>query len=120
MNKSLTEAITPEYLGIIWVTKDQLLEKPEKFDQIDYLFNGLITKSMAQNSSGKKGLFMGNSFGHPFFLAHFKEDAPNFEKEMNEAMEMIYKLGLKSNKVLVISEKKFNFKKYKNFHLQEY
>ena len=35
MNKSLSEAITPEYLGIIWVTPNSLHENPENFEQID-------------------------------------------------------------------------------------
>lgn len=120
MNKSLSEAITPEYLGIIWVTPNSLHENPENFEQIDYFFNGLITRSMAQNPEDKKGLFMGNSYGHSFFLAHFNENNPNFENELDQTLNMMAKQDIKSNKVLVISKRKFNFKKYKKFQLHEY
>ena len=70
MDKSLTEQITPEFLGIIWVTKDQLNKRPKYFDQIDYLFNGLLTHSNLA-APHKKSIYMGKSYGRPFFLAHF-------------------------------------------------
>ncbi|TDJ07365.1 MAG: hypothetical protein E2O68_03675 [Deltaproteobacteria bacterium] len=120
MNKDLTEAITPDYLGIIWVTKDKLNRMPKLFKQIDYLFEGLLTRSMAQNIPKKKALYMGKSYGHPFFLAHFVENNPDFDRDMDETIKMVSKLNSSSKKILVISERKFNFKSFRNFHLRDY
>lgn len=120
MNKALTEVITPEYLGIIWVTKDHINKRPNLFKDIDYLFDGLITRSIDQNPPEKKALYMGKSYGHPFFLAHFEEDNPAFKKDIEETLQMLAGLNTNSKNILVISDRKFKFKSFKNFHLKEY
>jgi hypothetical protein len=120
MNKALTEVITPEFLGIIWVTKDQINKKPNLFKDIDYLFDGLITRSIDQNPPEKKSLYMGKSYGHPFFLAHFEEDNPEFNKDIEKTLQMLSGPNTKPKNILVISDRKFNFKSFKNFHLKEY
>ena len=120
MNRALTEVITPDYLGIIWVTKEKLNEKPKIYKEIDYLFDGLITRSLTKSSPTKKSLYMGKSYGHPFFLAHFEENNSDFNKDMEETIKMVSKLKTNSKNILVISEQKFNFKRFQNFHLHDY
>ena len=120
MNKALTEVLTPEYLGIICVTKDHLNKTPKLFNEIDYLFDGLITRSFDQTNPVKRALYVGKSFGHPFFLAHFEDNNSNCEKDMDETINIVSKLKVNSKKILVISDRKFSFKKFKEFHLQSY
>ena len=47
----------------------------------------------------------------------FKTFAPDFEKDMDETFKMVQGLDSGPKKILVISDRKINAKKYKNFSL---
>lgn len=118
MEKNLREIITPEYLGIIWVTHNSLNSRPPHYDNIDYFFDGLLTKTVNQPTDHKTAFFLGKSFGKPFFLAHFEENNPVIKQEVENTLKMAQKIKSRSKKILVISDKHLNLKnKFKEFEL---
>ena len=59
--------------GIIWLTDDHLNSKLSGVYELNYLMNGLLTKSIAAKESNKglkSNFFLGDNFGQPFFLGH--------------------------------------------------
>jgi len=115
MNKNLLETISPKYLGIIWATKGLLSEKLEYFEEINYLFNGILNKS---KNSEKTTLLLGNSFGNPFFLTHIQENDSMIEQNLDQTLQIIKSLNSDNKNILFIGDKKIKLTKFKDFKIQ--
>lgn len=74
MNSSiehLSQAITPECAGIIWLTNKKLDYSMSGVYEFNYLLDGLLTKSIASSEqSPGPNLFIAQNFGNSFFLGH--------------------------------------------------
>lgn len=122
----LSQHINPETSGIIWLT-DELLDfnSPGAYE-INYLLNGILTKSLANVQHEDKhtnNFFLGENFGKPFFIAHAvinqKPDLENLDNTMTLAKpfiqenSQIYILNRSKNTANINVLKELN-KKYKN------
>lgn len=67
--KHLSKNITPDTCGIIWLSDEALNYQTQGFYEFNYLLNGILAKNLEQLSSDSS-LFIGDSFGKPFFLGH--------------------------------------------------
>src|SRR3990172_5685333 len=99
----LQDILTKEYLGIIWTTEEPLEKRPHPFFNLDYFFNGLISKFI---SNGKKdkgpSLMFSSSFGHPFFLAHIQANDSDKKKSLSEIMDLVAVKNGPYNRILII------------------
>ncbi|MCO4792106.1 MAG: hypothetical protein KC493_00225 [Bacteriovoracaceae bacterium] len=104
-DSEILEKFSQDFLGIIWVTKSSLENKPDFFETMDYLMDGVLTKFLSNESfvNSKKNLFIGKSFDRPFFLIHLEE---NLQKILEESKNLL-KISLKEDeprkKFLVIN-----------------
>jgi len=73
--KHLSEHITPETSGIIWLTDDFLDYSTAGVYEFNYLLNGMLLKTISQTKEEsrkpeKSNFFLGDSFGNPLFIGH--------------------------------------------------
>lgn len=71
----LSQHITPNTSGIIWLTDESLDYKSPGVYEFNYLLDGMLIKSISQNSELKKeelksNFFLGDNFGTPLFIGH--------------------------------------------------
>ncbi len=90
----LKDQISIDICGIIWITKENLINKPPPFDSLDYFLDGaLITfynnhkKNLTQING--TNLFMAQSFGNSFFVAHFEQSTSNLIEQISQIKALI-------------------------------
>jgi len=73
--KHLSQHITPNTSGIIWLTDEPLDYKTPGIYEFNYLLDGMLIKGMSENIESKKrneksNFFLGKNFGNPLFIGH--------------------------------------------------
>lgn len=67
----LSQSISPDVRGIIWLTQDQLTFDSPAASDINHLLDGNLFNSLRANSNElKHNFFLAKSFGQDFFVAH--------------------------------------------------
>lgn len=81
--------VSPSVSGIIWLTDKFLSPSLIGLYELNYLVNGLLTKSISSNEgekNSKSNFFLAESFGNPFFVGHSvvenKKDLENMFKHI--------------------------------------
>ena len=113
---TLKAAISPQVLGLLWITPGPITTFPRPFAQIDYFLDGLLTRYVQQygqatgkDSSSlkeKKNFFVTESFGSPFFVANLdRQKESSLNRELSELMSLIKPLMRQGkNKILCLGE----------------
>lgn len=113
--QKLLDAITPDVLGVFWLTSTELHTRPRPFDALNYVLNGLLSeychnkdiiekdeKTLNVNSDSKyKNFFSSNNYGAPFFVAHLKENVSLVEQDFINLMTLAQTLK-KQNKTTIL------------------
>lgn len=86
--------VNSDVRGIVWLTDKPLSQFPMFFNDLDYLFDGLIAKHVAnfpnENAKFEKNVFSGQSFNRDLVLIHiWDEDKARLEKELAGALALI-------------------------------
>ncbi len=73
--KHLSEHITPNTTGIIWLTDDFLSYDTPGVYEFNYLLNSMLVKTISQSQEDKSkkvksNFFLGDNFGKSFFIGH--------------------------------------------------
>lgn len=99
MNKSLLKRIDNTFTAILWIDKNGFTSKSKYFVEIDYLTNGLLSKS-----NSFEGLFQTSSYGNELSIALIKKS--NQDQSTQAAAPILKHLKIKDgiNKVLLIHE----------------
>jgi hypothetical protein len=91
----LSHLVSPTTSGIIWLTDDDLNSNLPGVYELNYLLNGLLTKSIAAKASqseSNSNFFLAENFGNPFFLGHSvvssKADLLNMHKHIELAQPL--------------------------------
>jgi hypothetical protein len=109
----LKAALTPQVLGLFWITSTNLSQFPSPFLEMDYFLDGLLTRYIQQRQNRKKqtleekNFFVSESFGTPFFVAHLK-DHESVLKELEELMELIKPLAREGKRKILLLDKNHN------------
>jgi hypothetical protein len=125
----LSKMITPNCSGIIWLTDKELDFEMSGVYEFNYLLNGLLTKSIAnEEETNEKGhLFLAENFGRPFFISHNvisdKNDLANVQKHLEVASPLFSETAEvfvfnKSNKASNKNIVKDLSKKFKNIQFE--
>lgn len=88
---NLSHLVSSTTSGIIWLTDDALSSKLTGVYELNYLMNGLLTKSIAakQNTNNiGSNFFLADNFGQPFFLGHSVIDKKEDLKSIYDHIEL--------------------------------
>jgi hypothetical protein len=106
--KHLSQSITPDTCGIIWLSDESLNYQSPGFYEFNYLLNGILAKNLDNlNSKSDSSLFMGESFGAPFFIGHCVISS-------KDKVQNMYKLFQVAKSALKDGHKIFIFNRSKN------
>lgn len=65
------KSLSPQTLAIWWVTEGPLTKQTAFFHELDYFFDGLLSRTLDNPDNKQMGLFLqGQSFQTPLFLIH--------------------------------------------------
>lgn len=74
--KHLSQNITPNTSGILWLTDEDLDYKTPGVYEFNYLLDGILIKSISnktdEHKHRKSNFFLGENFGSPLFIGHVK------------------------------------------------
>ena len=103
--KHLSQHITPETSGIIWLTDGDLDYQTPGVYEFNYLLDGMliktITKNATNNESNKSNFFLGENFGTPLFIGHLKVTEKSDVKIMYDQMKIAISI-IKENSTIYI------------------
>lgn len=107
--KTLRDLATPEIVGIFWITSHSLDRTLDGFDQLNYLFDGLLSQFLygEEVTSRRANLFFTENFNKSLFLAHIKTEGASRSEisgEIDEQVALIQSNASERNKILVIQE----------------
>lgn len=70
--KHLSNNITAETVGIIWLTDEELSYNSPGVYEFNYLLNGTLIKALEKLDQSKQSVnyFLGENFGNPLFIGH--------------------------------------------------
>ena len=93
--KIVIDLFTPDILGVLWITSEELSRDLLGFDELNYLFDGLISQYLyGQQKLGvelnihKSNIFFTKNFNHNLFLTHI-EFNENLDKAINDQMALV-------------------------------
>ncbi|EQC50154.1 hypothetical protein M899_2844 [Bacteriovorax sp. BSW11_IV] len=97
--------LTPDLAGLIWITDEKLLDRPNGFNELDYFFDGLLTQFAAQPEvpSFKTTFFSTESFGNDFSLTHLQPGEEKIEKDLENIMGLLHKKDALNRPVAVLN-----------------
>lgn len=106
---NIIDHVTPDIIGIFWLTSEGLDRKLSGFDQFNYLFDGLLSQFIyGENVSEKRAnLFFTKNFGHSLFLAHLKTEGASKSElagEIDEQIALIQSGANSRTKILVLQD----------------
>lgn len=77
--KTVIDMFTPDILGVIWITNEELSGELSGFDQFNYLFDGLLSQylhnqmeNVPEKNPDRSNVFFTKNFNQKLFLAHLK------------------------------------------------
>jgi hypothetical protein len=125
---TVCDKIGPDDLGIIWITSENYQDESNTLFELNYLMDGIISRSCNFNQTKKVNLYMGQQFGHPYFLSHIICKDLNDLNQMDDIFKFIHpeaerKRILVLNQTDAVDEKKathFLMKKFKGFDFQPF
>lgn len=100
--------VNSEVRGIVWLTDKPLSEFPTHFNELDYLFDGLIAEHVDkyphQSNGIEKNIFVGQSFNRDLILIQLcSNDKSMIEKELEQLLKLVPGKGEHAH-VLMIGE----------------
>ncbi|MDD0853970.1 hypothetical protein HBN50_12730 [Halobacteriovorax sp. GB3] len=108
----LQTELMPGVAGLIWVTELPLTKRPAGHKELDYFFDGLLTRFEEQGNEEQSSsctFFSTESFGENFSLAHVHGENKEIENQINNLASLFPKEG----DILIFNPEglKFNFSK---------
>lgn len=106
---NIIDHVTPDIIGIFWITNSALDRKLAGFDQFNYLFDGLLSQFIyGENVSEKRAnLFFTKNFDQSLFLAHLKTEGASKSElagEIDEQIALIQSGANGRTKILVLQD----------------
>ena len=114
----LLEKVTHEVRAILWISENPLSSDLKFFNELDYLFDGLLShhlKLRTETTDYEKNIFSGRSFNRDLLLIQlYGKDKQKLEKDLEQSLALIPG-RTEHPHVLVCGEqaKNFNLNTYK-------
>ena len=94
---TIVDKFTPEILGVVWITKNELSRELLGFDEFNYLFDGLISQYLygqketsSKTDHHKSNIFFTKNFNQNIFLLHLEMQA-EVAIVLNQQVQLIEK-----------------------------
>ena len=102
----VTDQFTPEIIGILWISNDELGLNLKGFEEFNYLFDGLLSLYLygEESKNTKKSdtnIFFTKNFNHHLFLIHLKI-GQNISESIQTQLALIEKRENKNRKTILI------------------
>jgi hypothetical protein len=109
--KHLSQNITPDTVGIIWLTDEHLAYNTPGVYEFNYLLNGVLIKSLTQSTeesqvSQDSNFFLSTSFGNPLFVGHVVVQSKDDIKKMYSHLEIASHLIKENSQVFIFNRSK--------------
>ena len=106
--KIVIDQFTPDILGVIWITEEELSRNLLGFDEFNYLFDGLISQYLSGQTAEEKilprsNIFFTQNFNHKLFLAHIKQDS-EIAGVLDEQIALIQENSGERKKILIFNQ----------------
>ena len=117
LSPAFREQVGPDVLGICWITRLSLEDRPFPFLDIDYLLDGLLTyhlrrTGLSAGATQRHNFFMSHNFGRPFFVAHIHATGQALKNDFANLMQLIPEndkrkkgQGTSNEKIIILLEK---------------
>lgn len=97
----LLDLVNHETLAIIWPCKNRDPKSYRFFDQLDYLFDGLLHHTGLERNFST---FITTHFNQSFFLFYFKDDEKIHAIELKNQIKRAYELAPAKKNIIIISQ----------------
>lgn len=88
----LSHLVSPKTSGIIWLTDNFLGPGLAGIYELNYLLDGLLTKTLSskyEEKKSKSNFFLADNFGNPFFVGHSVIETKSDLENMFKHIELI-------------------------------
>jgi len=102
-NSDFSALITPQTLGILWINSPNSLLDDPLLVPVNYLFDGLLIKSL-NRWSFSSNFILGKNFGNPFFLGLLNNKIKAPTKEVDQILSIAEGLSQKSNRIVLLGK----------------
>ncbi len=113
--KEIIDQFTPDVVGIFWITKQVLNRDLKGFDELNYLFDGLISQylygQLDEKHLERKNTFFTHNFNKLLFLAHTQENAQTKQQLIEHMNILRYNQTEERRKILVLDESELTIQK---------
>lgn len=112
---SILDQFNPEVLGVFWLTRDELNRDLIGFDELNYLFDGLISQylyGLTEKKAEHAHIFFSENFKARIFLAHLKTKditKSQIASEIDEHLALIPPSENHRKKILVFDKTEHNW-----------
>lgn len=112
--QTVIDQFTPEYLGLFWITDEELSRDLLGFDEFNYLFDGLISQYLYGQSTfedknlPRANIFFTKNFNKKLFLAHIKRDS-DISGVLDEQIALIQGNTEDRKKILIFNKTTHNW-----------
>ena len=104
--KNVLDQFTPDILGVIWITNEELSRELFGFDEFNYLFDGLISQYLYGQelahlgiNSKRSNLFFTKNFNQNIFLIHLQ-----IQNDISSLSEEHVTMIQKKKKILLLNK----------------
>lgn len=112
--KHLSKNITPETVGIIWLTDESLNYQSPGIYEFNYLLDGIVFKSLdnklekikEENNKLKTNFFLGENFGTPLFIGHVVVEGKEDIKKMYDHIKISENFLKDDSKIYIYNRSK--------------
>jgi hypothetical protein len=109
---SLLKGIHRDVKGILWLSDSPLHEFPEHYFELDYLFDGILSKFTMQFSKDQQqslSFFKAEQFDNPIYLIHTSESEIG-PQQINDFMQTIPSPAKTGQWIIIDKRGNFNVK----------
>ncbi len=102
--KNVIDQFTPDVRGVLWITQEELSQTLLGFDELNYLFDGLLSQfiygQVVNQVLLNANIFFTQNFNQTLFLAHIKVNI-NIKSNIDEQLALLAESSNKNNKIIV-------------------
>lgn len=111
----LQDEITPNTLGIFWITESGLSKETPLFREFDYFTNGQISNFLKtsgdRESSFSKNIFIQKNFGEDSFICHLRDHNEDRKESLKQLKSLVDAVKTERNQLIIINKSKHDYEK---------
>ncbi len=109
----LQEKLTPQVLGLLWITGQDIAAREAPFDELNYFFDGILGRRMfsatAQAEVADTHLVASEHYQRPVYLGQVRRDTPRLGVALNQLLRIMQGRSGGRKKILVVLQERSHF-----------